>query len=347
MEKPEKDARLDRVYDESIGFHYDLTREMASGLREAVLAANDIPGNVTRSEPLVILVDRRARRSVSNMADVYAHVERTCDFCEVQLVDFEREGVDGQLRMCSQASVLMGLHGSGLAHAIWLPESGARSTHLIEILPYNYTCRDWYHVAANCAGAQYHSVMNHRAPANGPEGIHECWAKNEICGTLGCHDLLRDQNVEMEIDTFAEVWTPVRDQLAKEWLGEGAASRERRTRRPTQEPDDPWRRFLKRRRARDDAERGDLREGNAEAPHVGEVREPDLGGEAADDPNRGEAERVEADSWEAYAAGIRGRVESRERELDDGQPELRESGNGEFGADERWLRAGGVNGVRE
>ena len=89
----------------------------------------------------------------------------------------------------------------------------------IEVLPYNYSCRDWYHQAANVAGAQYRSVMNKHPPSL--EGLNVdlqnnlkfCWSHPEDCTTQTCHDALRDQATIVEVDTFLEVWKPVAQEI--------------------------------------------------------------------------------------------------------------------------------------
>ena len=85
--------------------------------------------------------------------------------------------------------------------------------HMIEVLPYNYSCRDWYSTAARVAGVKYHSVMNRRPPTEADEDLRECWAKPDTCLTSQCHDILRDQPTIVEMDTFAAVWDTVVDDL--------------------------------------------------------------------------------------------------------------------------------------
>jgi hypothetical protein len=40
---------------------------------------------------------------------------------------------------------------------------------MVEFLPFNYTCRDWYATAAAVEGVQYHGVMNRK----GTEGVDD------------------------------------------------------------------------------------------------------------------------------------------------------------------------------
>jgi hypothetical protein len=97
--------------------------------------------------------------------------------------------------------------------------SSDKSRHLIEVLPYNYTCRRWHGTAAACAGVEYHAVVDKElgADARLTAGIGRCWAEPTVCATLGCHDMLRDQAVGVEMDVFRDTWLPIRNRLDAEW----------------------------------------------------------------------------------------------------------------------------------
>jgi hypothetical protein len=150
------------------------------------------------------------------MNDVRDAMIEGCPHCYVDVVELHNLDVKSQVRLISSASVLVGFHGSGLAHVMWMPESSPNhTTHLLEVLPYRYICRDWYQTAAAAAGVNYHMMMN-RGPPNGTgsrSGMENCWNRPELCATLGCHDRLRDQPTIVELDTFAEVWKNVADAL--------------------------------------------------------------------------------------------------------------------------------------
>ncbi|OHS97802.1 hypothetical protein TRFO_09220 [Tritrichomonas foetus] len=218
IEKLEKNPDPKRTYDDSIAFQYNFNRDTAKGMREEILDELKIPANIVgnNGKPLVLLIDRgEGSRNIANIHDLYGMMVKTCDFCDVQMVKFHVMDVDDQIRLVSRASVLAGLHGSGLAHVIWMqPTRQNHTTHLIEVFPYKYTCRNWYNTAANVAGVEYHSVMN----KNEPLGVHSdslstCWQTPKMCATLQCHDLLRDQFTNLEIDTFREAWDPIVEKL--------------------------------------------------------------------------------------------------------------------------------------
>jgi hypothetical protein len=86
-------------------------------------------------------------------------------------------------------------------------------THLIEIVPHMYTCRDWYQIAAGAAGLKYHRVMNRLPPNTTGDPLLEKCVRSKACASHPCHDLLRDQPVTVEVDTFKEVWREIVGEL--------------------------------------------------------------------------------------------------------------------------------------
>jgi hypothetical protein len=218
IEKFETDINPGRTYDESIAFRYEFNRSTAVGLRESIFTELKLPvaDFGVDGKPLVLLIDRGSEtRNIGNIQEVFETLASHCPHCVVEMVQFHNIAVEEQMRKTSRASVLMGLHGSGLTHTVWMRESRPNcTTHLVEVIPYKYLCRDWYETAAAVAGVQYHRVMNRNDPENvTDEGLKTCWAKPEICATQQCHDKLRDQPTRVEIDTLLETWDAIAEQL--------------------------------------------------------------------------------------------------------------------------------------
>jgi hypothetical protein len=218
MEKLERDVRPDRTTDDSIGFNYDFNRSIGIGLRDAILRELSIPNDIigSKGKPLVLLIDRgQSSRRIENTEELAKLLIEGCPHCQVEVVQFHEMEVDQQVRLTSRASVLIGLHGSGLAHTLWMQESRPNhTTHLIEIVPYQYTCRNWYQTAAIVAGVQYHRIMNRNRPESRNDmRLENCWKQPKICATAHCHDILRDQRTVIELDTFSEVWKGIAAQL--------------------------------------------------------------------------------------------------------------------------------------
>jgi hypothetical protein len=215
IEKLELNVDENRTYGDSIAFHYDFNRSHVVGLRAKMLETLAIPAD-EYDKPLVVVIDRNTTlRNLTNRALVLDEMKSHCPHCDVQSVVLHELPFREQVAIVSRASVLVGVHGSGLAQAVWMRESRENATtHLVEIIPYGYTCRDWYETAAHVAGIVYHGVMNRRPPERPEsEDLAVCLDSPGLCATLTCHDPLRDQAIELEMDTFLAVWDAVAEAL--------------------------------------------------------------------------------------------------------------------------------------
>jgi hypothetical protein len=118
-----------RDYDASIGFHYDLGRSTGLGMREEVLRIIDLAPDVVGHDGklMELFVDRGSSdRNRQNLEELHRLMLDTCAHCEVEAVRFHT--------MCAPA--IVGFHGSGLAHVVWMAEPRLNdSTHLVEVLP--------------------------------------------------------------------------------------------------------------------------------------------------------------------------------------------------------------------
>lgn len=86
----------------------------------------------------------------------------------VDVVDFAGLDFEEQLRRVSASDVMIGMHGAGLTHALWLPVGGA----LLEIRP--KPSMGWYcfrHMA-KYAGLHYDALVNRHFPAGYREDAH-------------------------------------------------------------------------------------------------------------------------------------------------------------------------------
>ncbi|KAH0794919.1 hypothetical protein GPJ56_001196 [Histomonas meleagridis] len=220
IEKLEKNPDPNRDSNQMISFKYEVNRQNAIGFRDAVLESLKFPLNARKtneSKLLVIMIDRQtSHRRIVNQDEVVELMRNTCDFCDVRCIKFESLKVQEQISLVSKASVLVGLHGSGLAHVMWMHESTDEfPTYMIEVLPFGYICRDWYKVAANAAGVNYYAIMNKRAPSNSSSQLITCFNYPKLCSEVICHDSLRDQCVQLELKTFNQTWSNIVSELRK------------------------------------------------------------------------------------------------------------------------------------
>ena len=215
--KFEKGISLSRTYEDSIAFQYNYDENSVPGFRNELLKRMKISTtNVgDKGKPLIIIIDRgMTRRNIANQKEVERFIRDSCPFCSVKSLLLEQVSVDSQVEIISRASVLIGLHGSGLTNCLWMaPSRLNHTTHLIEFMPYNYSCRPWYHTAANTARIQYHEVMNKEPNWQKAKELGRCWRSKRNCITVGCHDALRDQPFAVEIPTLNETLFPIIQQL--------------------------------------------------------------------------------------------------------------------------------------
>jgi hypothetical protein len=168
--------------------------------------------------PIVLIIHRKTKREVRrllNPEELLHATREMCPFCHVQMVDFQQFDKNGQIRFVCNASVLIGVHGSGLTHAAWMMEATERlPAALIELFPFRYTCRNWYMQMAKMLKLLYYPVYTLRLNQSRWEDWHNGTKVNQ-CHTLDgeclrgrCHDFLRDQSIIADIPYYKSVVGP-------------------------------------------------------------------------------------------------------------------------------------------
>ena len=198
-------------------FRYNYTNTTAVGLRDVYLrafAVTETEPNLLR--PKVVFISRQgSHRNILNEDRIVQIMQQTCPFCQIQRESFRGYSLQAQVSKIADASAIVGLHGSGLSHVLWMKGCTENFTSvLLEILPYKYWCRDWYHSAADVAGVHYMSVMNtgRILPVINPSEksqVQWCWRRKERCEDMLCHDLLKEASFTLEEDTFIKTWMDV------------------------------------------------------------------------------------------------------------------------------------------
>jgi len=117
-------------------------------------------------QPMITLIQRKtARRRIINDGDVMTmlHKQFFRD-ADVQEVVLENLDYEQQLKMMSETTILIGVHGAGLTNLVFLPnevvEKGrTKVCTVIELFPFAFT-RPTYSYVAGLAGVNYMSWQN-------------------------------------------------------------------------------------------------------------------------------------------------------------------------------------------
>lgn len=199
-------------------FSYDFKKRSISQFRHIVFQHFNlsIKENIPNyAHPTILLIKRsKSKRDIVNHDEIKKYILSQCSYCNVKIINFANLAIHQQLKEVARASVLMGIHGSGLSHVLWLkPSDFKKKTFLVEFLPFGYWCRDWYEVGANAVGVDYYSVMNQYPPLNMSKDLQYCLKDHDNCLISGCNEELRDQLIKVEIDTFSRVWNVIQSNL--------------------------------------------------------------------------------------------------------------------------------------
>lgn len=173
--------------------------------------------------PLVLLITRdiqNLRRALLNPHDVINATRKMCPHCDIRETVLEDMTYEDQVLLTSKASVIMGVHGSGLTHVGWMkPSEKHTPTAMIELIPYKYTCRDWFEQASKIAGVEYYAVhtldIEHSRWNTGHNStkVHRCHTAEGECLRKRCHDFLRDQSIIVNIEQYVSITKPLFDRF--------------------------------------------------------------------------------------------------------------------------------------
>jgi hypothetical protein len=199
---------------------YEYPHEAVAGMREHFLGFYN-PGESTQSvlrrcqpnaaTPRVVFAFRVSeKRHIVNKVELIEAIKEWCPECVVDQFYGTGETANGQLNFVCNASILIGIHGGGLTHMLFQkPSAPDAPTAVIEILPYGYTCRNWYKFAAITANVRYfrwaNPYLNNSLPVRGSKNS-PCFTQHELCMSDQCHDLLRDQLTTVDLDDFRQLF---------------------------------------------------------------------------------------------------------------------------------------------
>ena len=213
-----------RREEDMTSFEYELNKTNGEGFRDFIIKQMNInKEEIDPKNPKILIIDREgSKRDIVNTEEIIDHITEVCNYCKVRKINFRMHSLKKQIELVSGASALIGLHGSGLSHVLWLQSQRQNPTALVEIKPYMYWCRDWYRVAADVADVEYISVMNKHKPETKGNFTKAfwCYSFKSHCPTLFCHDYIRDVDVDVEISEFEKQWKHFQEKLDKAYNNE-------------------------------------------------------------------------------------------------------------------------------
>jgi hypothetical protein len=172
--------------------------------------------------PRVMVVFRNATmRDIVNKQELLDGLKDWCPHCRIDSFIYDNHSYCEQMKYFCNGSILISMHGSQLSHMVWMKVGDPKkATSVIEILPYMYTCRDWYQQIANGAQIKYFDWVNtHREntwsgrPAS--PNYERCLRGEMPC--LGdCHDFLRDQPTIVNLTEFEKVFRNSLDHVSNQ-----------------------------------------------------------------------------------------------------------------------------------
>ena len=198
----------------SFNYQYDKNDLIMPKFRDFILESLRLyKGPPSIEHPHVLVPLRRSKsRSIVNFNEIIESMERICPFCEFTYANLDAFSIEDQVRFISNMTVIFGVHGSALAHTIWMHPSNADFTsYLVEVFPPNYWCRQWYKSVAESVNVKHYGIYGDIADKNKESDF--CYSHHDLCPIPQCHDFLRDQILYLPKERFEKVWENITKQL--------------------------------------------------------------------------------------------------------------------------------------
>lgn len=155
-------------------------------------------------KPVILFSGRKtSKRSLMNYDEIFERMKKEFSTkFDIEKIFYEEHDMATQIEKTYKSSIMIGIHGSGLSHVCWMRPG----TVMIEIFPYKFDCRDWYQRTTNVSAVKYFKYVpqDEEESPGASQSVKNCWSKTPKCDGP-CLDLLRDQNVSVNIDRFIEL----------------------------------------------------------------------------------------------------------------------------------------------
>ena len=147
----------------------------------------------------IVFINRKNSRKIVNSKEIIETIRKQFPQYTINEYYFENMPMKEQIRVSSNAKILIGAHGSGISHLAWMKPNST----VIEIFPYLYICRNWYKKASVVSAVnylEYHPVFESES-FNTTEKQLDCFDVDNICGS-DCEEILKSQDINLKVDRF-------------------------------------------------------------------------------------------------------------------------------------------------
>jgi protein O-GlcNAc transferase len=130
--------------------------ELLRTFTNRVLDLYQIDASVPHSGDLVLIyIDRKGSRRLVDYVSDFEELKATIPHVKVQIIDFAAISFEEQLQIIRETDVLVGVHGAGLTHGMFLREGSV----MVEILPAGLDHKGF----RNLAGVMGHTYLSTHA----------------------------------------------------------------------------------------------------------------------------------------------------------------------------------------
>ena len=189
---------IDKVKDAATGTTYEFRKNITYKLMPRLLAHLQIDPRLPARPEILFVARKTKHRAFANFDEAVTALTNAFPDYTVKPAHLEDLPMRDQIEAAYKSTLFIGMHGSGLSHLAWMRSTAA----LVEIMPYKFTCRDWYERATAVSGVQYFKYSASLNETFNPTPSQTaCWHAQDHCAP-NCSDTLRDQNINLDIPRF-------------------------------------------------------------------------------------------------------------------------------------------------
>lgn len=212
MEKV-KDSETGKLYKFPYNFTYQYHQYVLKKF-EIIKNENEITKLIPK-KPIILFSGRKTnKRSLTNYDEIYEKMtQKFSEKFQIEKIFYEEHDMATQIEKTYKSSIMIGIHGSGLSHVCWMRPG----TVMVEIFPYRFDCRDWYERTTNVSAVKYFKYVpkDESESPGASQSVRNCWDKTPKCEGK-CLDLLRDQNISINVDRFIKLMNEAINALQQE-----------------------------------------------------------------------------------------------------------------------------------